>query len=86
MIDPKLLAAAKADMARLQMDELTRDMTPADRLLCMKYPKHTLAAARLIDSAPCCGSVPLPGQVMHEAGEDFQRLQWQESGMPYGRQ
>ena len=76
MIDPKLLAAAKADMARLQMDELTRDMTPADRLLRMKYPKHTLAAARLIDSVQS-PRAPLQGHVMHECGECFSNIQRQ---------
>lgn len=52
MIDPELIAAAKRDMDRLRLRAAIENLSPEDRMLMMKYPKHTLAAARLIDSTP----------------------------------
>lgn len=81
------LAAAHAQLAALNgrgvKDWAT--LTEADRLLLKKYPKHTLEAARAIDQMPPM-PLPLPDHVIHDAGDDFQFLQWQESGMPYTRQ
>ena len=52
MIDPQLVAAAKAEMAKLKKAEAIAQLSPEDQELIRKYPRHTLAAARLIDSTP----------------------------------
>ncbi len=67
------LAKAKAELEKMQADEMTRDLPACDRELLRKYPKHTLAAARLIDATPLCRATLLSDQVGHECGEDFQR-------------
>ena len=78
MIDKKLIEAAKLELKRLKM-------SPADCELSKKYPKHTLEAARMIDAVQAARP-PLPDHVIHDCGEDFKFLQWQESGTPYTRQ
>jgi hypothetical protein len=52
MIDPDLIDAAKRDMDRMKMKSILAQLKPEDQELLKKYPKHTLAAARLIDSTP----------------------------------
>jgi hypothetical protein len=52
MIDPELIAAAKAEIAELKNQSALAQLSDEDRELMRKYPKHTLAAARLIDSTP----------------------------------
>jgi hypothetical protein len=79
MIDPDLIAAAKAELAKLHL-------SPEDRKLLKKYPKHTLAAARLIDSTPLCRATLLHDQIGHEPGDDFNRLQWTANGEIPSRQ
>lgn len=86
MIDPALIAAAKKQLAKMQLDAITRFLPPDDRLLLMKYPKHTLAAARLIDATPLCRATLLSDQVGHTPGDDFNRLQWQANGELPSRQ
>lgn len=78
---------AKRQLAKLRGEHLRNSsaVTEADRDLLRRYPKHTLAAARLIDQATFPRQ-PLPDQIIRDAGEDFQFLQWQESGTPYTRQ
>ena len=51
MIDPTLIAAAKAEIAKCQLSD-------EDKALQRKYPRHTLEEARLIDSTPLCTGVP----------------------------
>ncbi len=80
MIDPDLIAAAKAQLAKHQTAMLTRNLPLADRELLKKYPKHTLAAARLIDSTPICRATLLHDQIGHTPGDDFNSLQWQANG------
>ena len=79
MITPEELAAAKAQLAKHNIDRITRNLPEDDRELLKKYPKHTLAAARLIDSVQS-PRPPLLGHIMHEAGEDFLRIQRQACG------
>lgn len=86
MIDPDLLAAAKVQLAKHNIDRLTRNLPEDDRALLKKYPKHTLAAARLIDSTPLCRGTLLPDQIGHTPGEDFSSLQWQANGELPSRQ
>jgi len=52
MISPELIAAAKAEIAKLQKEAAIAQLSPEDQALMKKYPRHTLAAARLIDSTP----------------------------------
>lgn len=52
MIDKDLVAAAKVDLARLKATGGAIELSVEDRMLLKKYPKHTLAAARLIDATP----------------------------------
>lgn len=80
MIDPELIAAAKAQLAKLRTAEIIRGLPPEDQQLLKKYPKHTLAAARLIDATPLCRAMLLHDQVGHTPGEDFNSLQWQANG------
>ena len=86
MIDPALIKAAKAQLAKMQTDAITRNLPADDRLLLKKYPKHTLAAARLIDATPLCRGTLLPDQVGHTPGDDFNSLQWQANGELPSRQ
>lgn len=85
MIDPELVAAAKTEMERLKKQAAIAKLSPEDQELMKRYPRHTLAAARLIDSVQS-PRPPLGDHVIHDCGEDFQFLQWQESGTPYTRQ
>jgi hypothetical protein len=85
MIDPELVAAAKVEIERMKLKKIIDNLPEEDRELMKKYPRHTLAAARLIDSAQAARP-PLPDHVIHDCGQDFQYLQWQESGTPYTRQ
>ena len=78
MIDPELIAAAKRQIEILKL-------SPEDQELMKKYPRHTLAAARLIDSVQS-PRPPLAGHVIHDCGQDFQFIQHQESGQPYTKQ
>ena len=86
MIDPALIAAAKRQLAKHNIDRITKNMPADDRALLKKYPKHTLAAARLIDSTPLCRATLLPDQVGHVPGDDFNSLQWQANGELPSRQ
>ena len=86
MIDPELIAAAKAEIAELQKQSALAQLSTEDLELMKKYPKHTLAAARLINSTPVCRCQLLPDQVGHDCGQDFQFIQYQESGQPYSKQ
>jgi len=86
MIDPDLIAAAKAQLAKHNIDRLTASLPLADRELLKKYPKHTLAAARLIDSTPLCHAALLHDQIGHTPGDDFNSLQWQANGELPSRQ
>jgi hypothetical protein len=86
MIDPDLVTAAKAQLTKMKLDAITRNLPLADRELLKKYPKHTLAAARLIDSTPLCRATLLSDQVGHTPGEDFNSLQWQANGELPSRQ
>jgi len=85
MIDPELIAAAKAEIAEMKKQSAIAQLSPEDRELMKKYPRHTLAAARLIDSVQRARP-PLADHVIHDCGEDFQFIQYQESGQPYSRQ
>jgi len=86
MINLALIAAAKRQLAKHNTAMLNANLPLADRALLKKYPKHTLAAARLIDATPlCCGTL-LPDQVGHTPGEDFNSLQWQANGELPSRQ
>jgi len=58
MIDPELIAAAKAEIAKLQKEAAIAQLSPEDQALMKKYPRHTLAAARLIDATPLQPCVP----------------------------
>lgn len=86
-LTPEELADAKAQLAALNARCVPdwSKLTEADRELLKKYPQHTLEAARMIDTV-MAARPPLAGQTIHDAGEDFQFLQWQESGTPYTRQ
>lgn len=75
-----------AELAQAKREIELAKLSPQDRALMLKYPRHTLAAAKLIDSTPIQRCRLLPDQVAHDAGQDFQYLQWQESGQPYTRQ
>jgi hypothetical protein len=86
MINPALIAAAKRQLAKYNIDRLTASLPLADRELLRKYPKHTLVAARLIDATPLCRGTLLPDQVGHTPGEDFNSLQWQANGELPSRQ
>ena len=86
MIDPDLIAAAKQQLAKHNIDRLTASLPLADRELLKKYPKHTLAAARLIDSTPLCHATLLHDQIGHTPGDDFNSLQWQANGELPSRQ
>lgn len=86
MMTPEEIAEAKRQLAAMIAQGDAAILTAEDRRLLKKYPRHTLAAARLIESATPCGALPLPDQVIHDPGQDFQFLQWQESGTPYTRQ
>jgi len=86
MINPALIAAAKRQLAKYNIARLTASLPLADRALLKKYPKHTLAAARLIDATPLCRATLLYDQVGHTPGEDFNSLQWQANGELPSRQ
>jgi hypothetical protein len=85
MMNHEELQEAKRQLAMLIENGGASSLSKADRDLLKKYPRHTLAAARLID-ATTCPRAPLNDHVIHDAGQDFQYLQWQESGTPYTRQ
>jgi hypothetical protein len=85
MMNHEEIEEAKRQLASLIAKGEAASMSEEDRDLMKKYPRHTLAAARLID-ATTCPRPPLNDQGIHDAGEDFQYLQWQESGTPYTRQ
>lgn len=85
MMTPEEITEAKQQLAAMIAKGEAASMSEEDRYLLKKYPRHTLAAARLID-ATTCPRPPLNDHVIHDAGEDFQYLQWQESGTPYTRQ
>ena len=55
MIDPKLIAKAKAELEKIKREE---GLSPADKELLRRYPKHTLEAARLIDSTQSACGIP----------------------------
>lgn len=76
MIDPALIAAAKKQLARHQTAMQNKNLPEDDQQLLRMYPKHTLAAARMIESAQAARP-PRPGHVIHDAGEDFMVLQRQ---------
>lgn len=86
MMTPEELTQAKTQLAAMKQHGSATVLTAADLALLKKYPRHTLADARLIDTATGAGALPLPGQEIHVSGDDFQYLQWQESGTPYTRQ
>lgn len=54
-LTPEELEQAKRELARI--NRIKPWMSPNDIALLKKYPKHTLAAARYIDSAPDPGSI-----------------------------
>ena len=85
MMTPEEITQAKIQLAAMKERGKAVLLSPDDMALLKKYPRHTLEAARLIDSARM-GALPLPDHVIHIAGDDFQYLQWQESGTPYTRQ
>jgi hypothetical protein len=58
MIDPELVAAAKTEMERLKKQAAIAKLSPEDQELMKRYPRHTLAAARMIDSTPLQRCVP----------------------------
>lgn len=58
MIDPRLISAAKRDLARIRANGDTTKLSDEDRALLRRYPKSTLAAARLIDNAPLQHGIP----------------------------
>lgn len=51
MIDPVLIAAAKAEIEKCKLSD-------EDKKLQAKYPRHTLEDARIIDATPLCTGVP----------------------------
>ena len=85
MLTPEEIEEAKSQLAAMIAKQEASRLSVEDYELMKKYPRHTLAAARLIDSVSS-PRPPLGDHGIHEAGQDFQYLQWQESGMPYGRQ
>lgn len=85
MLTQEELAQAKRQLADMMKAGQAAHLSPDDVALLKKYPKHTLAEARKIDEATFPRQ-PLPEHVIHDAGEDFQYIQWQESGQPYSRQ
>lgn len=85
-ITPEEIATAQAQLRKMEIDAVTRNLPTADRELLKKYPKHTLAAARLIDSTPLCRGTLLPDQIGHTPGDDFNSLQWQANGEIPSRQ
>lgn len=85
MMTAEEIAEAKRQLAAMIARGVAVSMSEEERYLMKKYPRHTLAAARLID-ATTCPRPPLNGHGIHAAGDDFQYLQWQESGTPYTRQ
>ena len=86
MNNPALIAAAKRQLAKHNTAMLNANLPLADRALLKKYPKHTLAAARLIDATPLCRATLLYDQIGHTPGEDFNSLQWQANGELPSRQ
>lgn len=58
------LAAAKRQLARMREKQINAErendptLSEADRELIKKYPRHTLEAARLIDSTPLASGIP----------------------------
>ena len=85
MMTTEEIAEAKSQLAALISKGEAASLSAEDRYLLQKYPRHTLAAARLID-AVSFPRPPLNDQGIHDCGQDFQYLQWQESGTPYSRQ
>jgi len=85
MMTAEEIAEAKRQLAAVIAKGEAASMSEEDRHLLKKYPRHTLAAARLID-ATSSPRPPLKDHIIHDAGDDFQYLQWQESGTPYTRQ
>ena len=80
MLTNEEIEEAKRQLAKMRIDAITASLPTADRELLKKYPKHTLAAARLIDSTPLCRATLLPDQIGHTPGEDFNHLQWIANG------
>jgi len=51
-LSPEEIAKAKAELAKMHHQAYLNSLSPADRELLRKYPKHTLEAARMIDATP----------------------------------
>jgi len=73
MIDEALISAAKRDIEKLTREKMMAQLCEEDRELMRKYPKHTLAAAKLIDATPV--NPPVAGYT-----SGFEKIVAQERG------
>ena len=76
MMTTEELALAKAQLKKIQVAA----MTPDEQMLIKRYPGLTLEAAKVVDNSGPLSFAPLPGQVIHDCGQDFLRIRRQETG------